>query len=275
MTGTDGTVPHGTRISTPCLIALCTLVLATGCGSSAKPAGGPADVVSAPHGAVQAAKVWAQAVGTGDCATLSRLSFAPLSKLRCRALLAALPAPTVEGVAQYGPVILADVTLLTGRQAAAVFMRRGTGWAFTNAIPTGRRIVGTRPLDSGAALAMLARVLPAIAKGSCTTVANDFQAATLKPAKASAQPASSTLRPETPTAANCFDLNGSSFQTRLQHGMSAPTALGANARIAFYTIGTGRGLRYPTILSVLELHHTPLFFREYISSERLPGATRH
>jgi hypothetical protein len=265
------------RSATPCALALCALALTqTGCGSSATPKPSSGLRGHAPAAAVTAARAWTRAVATGKCAVIAQLNYIPLLPARCRALLRSTPAPMLVAVAEYGPVLVTDLKLSTGGRAAAIFLLDGVeGWRFASTIGTRRPIDGTHPLNERVAAAMLARVLPALAKGSCTKVASDFLAPSPASVKRSAaKPRARRQRAAVPTAANCFGLTGTRFQKLLKEGMGSPVLLGANARVAFYRLDTGTGLTHPYTLFVLAQDEAPILFRVFIDVPRAAALTK-
>lgn len=257
--GLIGAAARGARVAAMAGLAIGAL---TGCGSSSASSTSSAApaTVNTPPAALRAVRGWQRAVNSGNCPGLVRVALPGLTAARCRALMRAYAGPEVERVAAYGRAAVADIVLLTaGTRAAAVFIdTHGLGWRFANMLFTGHAVVGTAPTTLAAGAAMLERVLPAIARGSCTAVAQDFLASTLKSAHAPGPNA-----PGLPNPANCYHRNGSGLQRQLRLGGAMVSPIGGNSRLAFYRVATGRGHGVQFLFSVVTGGGRPLLFSEY------------
>jgi hypothetical protein len=251
----------------PCVgVLFCAAALA-GCGGSGGSGGStaashhngtPAAIATpAAAGAVAAAKAWTHALGSRNCGAMNRVSLLPLTPARCKVLATAYPSPLLNRVGGYVRGAVADmVSLSRGVHAAALFVNvHNLGWKFVNMIGTGRPVVGTEPAQEAQGAAMVTKVLPAIRSGSCTGVAADFLADTIK-----AKPAPGV---QAPTAANCFNRSGSGLQKLLREGTGAVAKFGGNARVMFYRVALGNNDEDHFVFIVVVQKDKPVLFSEY------------
>ena len=221
---------------------------------------GDPGLVSPPPAALRAVRGWQRAVNSGNCPALVRIALPGMTSARCQTLMRAYAGPVLDRVAAYGRAAVADIVLLSaGTRAAAIFIdAQGLGWRFANMLFTGHAVVGTAPTTLAAGTAMIGRVLPGIARGSCTAVAQDFLASTLKSAHAPG-----TNAPERPNPANCYHRNGSELQRQLRLGGAFVSPIGGDSRLAFYRVDTGRDHGVQFLFLVVTAGNRPLLFSEY------------
>jgi hypothetical protein len=260
-----------TRFSTPRLMAIAAvLVTLAGCGGSSSKSsssasstpGGKTASGQVSGGLAAAAATWAQAVAAKDCAGIARAALAAkFPAASCQALETAASKLTVGRVAAYGDGGAVDLSLGSGKRGAAIFVRsRDRGWRYLALIGTARQIIGTHAPDPKQGEAVVARVLKAIAAGSCKSVAKDFPVFKSKTNK---------RKP-----ANCFAYNGTPFQMLIKQGLGSARSTGGNARLAFYRVGLGKNHAHQFTVILLTVTGTPRFRGAFAVARPLSAATK-